>query len=182
MHPGWICKSEIGLRPKTDLGVAHIISRHCSPGEALRIAKVYLLKWHGEGQLPYASLARRQPHADSLVRQCESWLAKHYRDPHAVAGVVATSSIPERSLKRRFKIATGSTLMGYVQNLRVGQAKHLLESTDLSFDEIAAAVGYENSAFFRSLFKRCTGLTPVAYRRMFRPIASATPMPNAESQ
>jgi len=28
----------------------HIIARHCSPGEALRIAKVYLLKWHGEGQ------------------------------------------------------------------------------------------------------------------------------------
>ena len=46
-----------------DLAI-HIIARHCSPGEALRIAKVYLLKWHGEGQLPYASLVRRQPHAD----------------------------------------------------------------------------------------------------------------------
>ena len=43
-----------------DLAI-HIISRHCSPGEALRIAKVYLLKWHGEGQLPYASLVRRRP-------------------------------------------------------------------------------------------------------------------------
>ena len=29
----------------------HIISRHLSPGEAMRIAKVYLLKWHDEGQL-----------------------------------------------------------------------------------------------------------------------------------
>lgn len=37
----------------------HIIARHASPGEALRIAKVYLLKWHAEGQLPYASLVRR---------------------------------------------------------------------------------------------------------------------------
>jgi transcriptional regulator GlxA family with amidase domain len=34
-----------------DLAI-HIISRYGSPGEALRIAKVYLLKWHGEGQLP----------------------------------------------------------------------------------------------------------------------------------
>lgn len=34
-----------------DLAI-HIISRHCSPGEALRIAKVYLFKWHGEGQRP----------------------------------------------------------------------------------------------------------------------------------
>ena len=34
-------------------------------------------------------------------------------------------------------------------------------------------VGYENPAFFRRLFKRCTGLTPGQYRRMFRPFAAA---------
>ena len=62
----------------------HIIARHCSPGEAMRIAKVYLLKWHGEGQLPFASLVRRQPHADSVVRRAEEWLARHHREPHAV--------------------------------------------------------------------------------------------------
>ena len=32
----------------------------------MRIAKVYLLKWHSEGQLPYATLVRRQPQADAL--------------------------------------------------------------------------------------------------------------------
>jgi transcriptional regulator GlxA family with amidase domain len=82
-----------------DLAI-HIIARHCSPGEALRIAKVYLLKWHGEGQLPYASLVRRQPHADGVVRRTEAWLAEHFREPHVVAAVVAASGIPERSLKR----------------------------------------------------------------------------------
>ena len=60
-----------------DLAI-HIISRHCSPGEALRIAKVYLLKWHGEGQLPYASLVRRQPHANSVARMTEEWLASTF--------------------------------------------------------------------------------------------------------
>jgi transcriptional regulator GlxA family with amidase domain len=110
-----------------DLAI-HIISRHCSPGEALRIAKVYLLKWHGEGQLPYASLVRRQPHADSVVRLCEDWLAQHFRDADAIAGVVAASGRPERSVKRRFKVATGSTLIGYVQNLRIEDAKRTLET------------------------------------------------------
>lgn len=42
-----------------DLAI-HIISRHCGPGEALHIAKLYLLQWHGDGQLPFASLVRRQ--------------------------------------------------------------------------------------------------------------------------
>jgi len=158
-----------------DLAI-HIIARHCSPGEALRIAKVYLLKWHGEGQLPYASLVRRQPHADAVVRRAEDWLAKNFREPQAVAGVVAACGIPERSLKRRFTAATGSTLIGYVQNLRIEAAKQLLETGELSSEEIAATVGYENAAFFRRLFKRCTGMTTGEYRRMFRPIARPAPI------
>jgi len=151
----------------------HIIARHCGPGEALRIAKVYLLKWHGEGQLPFASLIRRQPHADAVVRRAEDWLSRHFREAHAVAGVVAACGIPERSLKRRFKTATGSTLMAHVQNLRVEEAKRLLETEGSSAEAIAAAVGYDNQAFFRRLFKRSTGLTPGAYRRMFLPLSGA---------
>ena len=109
-----------------DLAI-HIISRHCSPGEALRIAKAYLLQWHGDGQLPYASLMRRQPHADAAVRQAENWLARHFDEPRAVASVVAACGIAERSLKRRFKRATGLAIIDYVQNLRIEAAKRLLE-------------------------------------------------------
>jgi len=155
-----------------DLAI-HIIARHCSPGEALRIAKVYLLKWHGEGQLPYASLVKRSPHADSVVRMAEDWLADHYRESDAIQGVVAASNVPERTFKRRFKTATGSTLIDHVQNLRIEEAKQRLETTDTSFDDISAEVGYENPGFFRRLFKRRTGLTPGQYRRMFNPIVLA---------
>ncbi len=149
----------------------HIIARHCSPGEALRIAKVYLLKWHDEGQLPYASLVRRTPHADSFVRRCEAWLDEHFRQPEPVARVVQFAGVPERTIKRRFKSATGNSLMDHVHNLRVEEAKRLLESGNMSFDAIAAAVGYENISFFRRLFKKRTGLTPALYRRMFQPAA-----------
>ena len=154
--------------------VIHIISRHCSPGEALRIAKVYLLKWHGEGQLPYASLVRRQPHADSVVRRAEEWLSDHFREANAVSAVVHACGVAERSLKRRFKQATGLTLISYVQNLRIEEAKRLLEiAGGMSSEEVAPAVGYENAAFFRRLFRRHTGLTTSGYRRMFRPIVES---------
>jgi transcriptional regulator GlxA family with amidase domain len=151
----------------------HIISRHCSPGEALRIAKVYLLKWHGEGQLPYTTLARRSPHADSVVRTCEQWLTRHYLESDAVKQVVELAGIPERTLKRRFKAATGSTLIECLQNLRIEEAKRLLETGHLPVDEISVAVSYEDASFFRRLFKRCTGLTPSQYRRMFQPVVSS---------
>jgi transcriptional regulator GlxA family with amidase domain len=156
-----------------DLAI-HIISRHCSPGEALRIAKVYLLKWHGEGQLPYETLVRNNPHADSAVRSCEKWLEDHFRDHGAIQRVVNESNIPERTLKRRFKIATGLSLIDYLQNLRVEEAKRLLEGGEMPVDVISFDVGYEDPSFFRRLFKRRTGLTPSQYRRMFMPVLAAS--------
>ncbi|QEZ43893.1 GlxA family transcriptional regulator [Cupriavidus oxalaticus] len=145
----------------------HIIGRHASPGEALRTAKVYLLKWHDEGQLPYTPLIRIQPHEDAVVRRCEAWLARHYAEPAAVAQTVRHAQIPERTLKRRFKLATGMSLIDYVQNLRIEEAKRQLESTNRAADDISAEVGYEDPSFFRRLFKRRTGLAPRQYRQMF---------------
>jgi transcriptional regulator GlxA family with amidase domain len=156
-----------------DLAI-HIISRHGSPGEAMRIAKVYLLKWHSEGQLPYTTLVRRNPHADSVVRSCEQWLGEHFRETDAIKQVVELSNIPERTLKRRFKTATGATLIEYLQNLRVEEAKRLLESGPMPVDEISVEVSYEDPSFFRRLFKRRTGLTPSQYRRMFQPVFRAS--------
>ena len=159
-----------------DLAI-HIISRHCSPGEALHIAKVYLLKWHGEGQLPYATLVRRAPHADSVVRSCEEWLGSHYQQTDAIKRVVEMTKVPERTLKRRFKAATGVTLIDYLQNLRIEEAKRLLESGHMPVDEIGVEVSYEDASFFRRLFKRRTGLTPSQYRRMFQPMLGASGQP-----
>jgi transcriptional regulator GlxA family with amidase domain len=145
----------------------HIIARHANPGEALRIAKVYLLKWHDEGELPYTALVRPLPHGDAIVRKTEGWLKAHYRDIDAVSRAVARAGVPERTLKRRFKAATGMPLIEYLQNLRIEQGKALLETTGLPVEEIAAEVGYADASFFRRLFKRLVGLTPVAYRRLF---------------
>jgi transcriptional regulator GlxA family with amidase domain len=151
----------------------HIIAKHCGTGEAMRIAKVYLLKQHEDGQLPYASLVRAVPHADSVVRASEKWLAARFREHNCVSGLVRQSSTPERSLKRRFKGATGQSLIEYVQGLRIEEAKRLLETTGTAVEDISSEVGYEEPAFFRRLFKRLVGVSPSQYRRMFKPIMAA---------
>ena len=117
----------------------------------------------------------RQPGAPPAARrlgraQGRRLAGRHFREPHAVAARGEACGIPERSLKRRFKTATGSTLINYVQNLRIEEAKRLLETDEQGRGRDRSAVGYENPAFFRRLFKRSTGLTPGAYRRMFRPM------------
>ena len=148
--------------------VLHIIARHASPGDALQIAKVYLLKWHPEGQLPYTGLQTNPPHGDSIVRQAQDWLEENFRAIDAISRVVELIDIPERSLKRRFKAATGSTLIEYLQNLRIETAKALLEAGEVPIEEVSYEVGYMDVSFFRRLFKRLTGMSPGQYRRMFR--------------
>lgn len=148
----------------------HIIARHVSPAEALRIAKVYLLKWHAEEQLPFAALVRRSPHADARVRACEEWLAEHFDAHDALQQAVAHAGIPERSLKRRFKAATGASLIERLQDIRVERAKRLLEEGEQAVEAISLEVGYEDASFFRRLFKRRTGVSPSQYRRMFQPV------------
>ncbi len=157
-----------------DLAI-HIIARHASPAEAMRIAKVYLLKWHGEGQLPYESLLRNNPHTDAVVGSCERWLSEHFRERAALQRVVAQCRIPERTLKRRFRQATGSTLIDYLQNLRIEEAKRMLEEGGVSIEAIGHAVGYEDMSFFRRLFRRRTSLTPSQYRRLFEPVMKPSP-------
>jgi transcriptional regulator GlxA family with amidase domain len=101
-------------------------------------------------------------------------LGEHYRETGAIKQIVELASIPERTLKRRFKAATGNSLIEYLQNLRIEAAKQLLESGQLPVDEISVEVSYEDPSFFRRLFKRRTGLTPSQYRRMFQPVFSAS--------
>ncbi|WP_372987805.1 GlxA family transcriptional regulator [Marinobacter sp.] len=168
-HPGGRLVTAGGTTSWHDLAL-HIIARYVGIGEALRIAKVYLLKWHGEGQLPFTGLVRRTHHADSAVRKCEEWLKEHFREPGAIPRLVEASALPERTLKRRFKEATGNSLMGYLQNVRIEEAKRALEQGKLSVEEVSLEVGYEDVSFFRRLFKRLTGLTPGEYRRLFRPL------------
>jgi len=151
----------------------HIIARYAGPAEAMRIAKVYLLKWHGEGQLPYQALVRRTSHDDAIVRASEEWIEQQFNEKDVLTSTVLRAGIPERTLKRRFKLATGTTLIDRIQHHRIEEAKRLLEEGVLPVDQISYTVGYEDASFFRRLFKRETSLTPSAYRRMFQPLTKA---------
>ena len=72
-----------------------------------------------------------------------------------------------RNFVRRFKEATGDSPLIYLQKLRVAAAKRLLESNHRTMLEISDAVGYQDVAFFRTLFQRHTGVSPSAYRAKF---------------
>ena len=55
------------------------------------------------------------------------------------------------------------TIIDYIANLRVDEAKNLLLNTNMSVNDIALNVGYLNSSSFIRRFKQITGLTPVQF-------------------
>jgi transcriptional regulator GlxA family with amidase domain len=142
----------------------YLIARHVGLKEALEVAKVYMLQWHERGQWPFASLLSFRQMADALINRCQDWIADNYSAPSPVARLVEVSGLPERTVMRRFRDATGLTPLDYVQALRLEEAKQMLETGDQSIEAVANEVGYEDASFFNRLFRRKVGMTPAQYR------------------
>jgi len=156
--------------------VLYLIARQISPIAAQAIARFLLLQWHRDGQAPYVPFAPPTDHGDEIVRQLQDWLLENHSIAGPVEELVRRSGLPERTIKRRFTLATGLSPIRYVQNLRVEEAKRRLERTKKPVDEISYAVGYEDPASFRRLFRRITRVTPGDYRRKFRLPAFGSPV------
>ncbi|HEY8520553.1 MAG TPA: helix-turn-helix domain-containing protein [Gammaproteobacteria bacterium] len=150
-----------------------LIARFVSTEEAMNVARLHLIDWHHVGQLPFATLTRSRQVEDAVIADCQAWIAQHYDHDSPVAAMVRRSGLSERSFKRRFVRATGMTPLEYVHTLRLEEAKHALETTELPVEAIANQAGYEDSSFFGRLFRRKVGLTPAQYRRRFRALRSA---------
>ena len=71
---------------------------------------------------------------------------------------------------RHFKAATGRLPADYLQALRIEAAKVMLEHDAKPIQAISSEVGYDDVAFFRSLFKRIVKMTPTEYRAHFAPL------------
>lgn len=155
-----------------DLGL-YLVARLFGHEEAMRLARIYLIDWHSQGQLPFASLACARQVEDRRISAIQAWIADNYAHAAPVSAMVAMSRLPERSFKRRFTQATGLTPIDYVHTLRVEEAKQLLETTRSPVDAIANEIGYEDGSFFRRLFRRKVGMTPHAYRLRFNAFRKA---------
>lgn len=145
--------------------VLYLVGRHVGPTAAQAVAKFMLLQWHADGQGPYVPFDPPVDHGDAVVLQAQEWLRTGYAVAATVTEMVERSGLPERTFKRRFAKATGYSPIAYVQRVRVEEAKRRLERTSEPVDAISYAVGYEDPASFRRLFKRVTGVPPGVYRR-----------------
>jgi transcriptional regulator GlxA family with amidase domain len=154
----------------TDLAL-YLVARFCGEEEARRAAKLFLFGDRTDGQLPFASRVRPRQHNDAAIAAAQTWIAENYAEANPVASMTAEAGLAARTFKRRFEAATGYAPLDYVLSLRMEEAKQVLETSDVSIDDVAAEVGYSEPAAFRRIFKRATGISPLQYRQKFRWVA-----------
>jgi two-component system response regulator YesN len=72
------------------------------------------------------------------------------------------------SLARTFAQYLNETPINYFIRLKMDAAKSLLQNTNMQIQEIADYVGYNNSLYFSSEFKKRVGKSPREYRKYTR--------------
>lgn len=155
-----------GVYASIDLSL-YLVERYCGHEVAVQTAKALLLETPRMWQSSYAAQPRRSAHDDQTIHKAQRWLFQHFKEDIRLEDLAAHVGMSSRNFARRFKAATGEPPLEYLHRLRTEAARHLLESKHKSVSEVSEAVGYEDQAFFRRLFKRHTGTSPRAYRARF---------------
>lgn len=91
-----------------------------------------------------------------------------FRSDFSVQVIAEHFNVSYPYLGKYFKSMTGTTLNKYVQEQRIAQARRLLVTTDLNLTEIVEQIGYIDMSSFIKLFKQVTGMTPIAYRKLYQ--------------
>jgi transcriptional regulator GlxA family with amidase domain len=162
---GRICCSG-GVYASIDISL-YLVEKFCGHEVALQTAKSLLVGLPRMCQSGYSMLPLSRQHSDKRIRKAEEHLRAHFREEVGIEALAKRCAMSSRNFIRRFKAATGRLPGEYLQLMRVGAARELLEGESVSVQEISERVGYADPGFFRTLFKRHTGMTPAEYRARF---------------
>lgn len=99
-----------------------------------------------------------------LLEEIRIFLQGQYQYEITRDSVAQQFNISPNHLSRLFRLNGHMTFNGYLTQVRIDRAKHLLRSYNFKLDDIAARCGYHDTPYFCHVFKRFTRCTPIEYR------------------
>ncbi|MFG2105263.1 GlxA family transcriptional regulator [Micromonospora chersina] len=131
--------------------------------------------WREGGQSQF--IERPVPRtAETGTAATREWARQRLHEPVALRELAAHARMSVRTFTRHFRSETGLSPAQWLLQQRTEHARLLLETTDLTVDQIARHVGFGTTAALRQHFHSRVGVAPTAYRRTFRrtpdPVAS----------
>lgn len=112
----------------------------------------------------YTFINQKKP-IPQAIQLCLDHIKEHYDQPITLNTLGELTGYAPLHVHRLFKEHVGQTPCEYLQNLRMLQARNLLDTTTLSVYEITNAVGFRSLSSFQALFKKSFGISPGKYRK-----------------
>lgn len=150
-----------------DLGL-HLVRAAYGAAAANRIARYMVVAPHRPGgQAQYIESPVPEIDAGDPVGATMEWALQRLDQALPVVTLAHQAGMSRRNYDRRFREITGLTPVEWLNHQRVLRARQLLESTQLSVDQVARQCGFATAAGLRPPFRRLVGVPPGTYRRTF---------------
>ncbi|MEX3978261.1 GlxA family transcriptional regulator [Paraburkholderia sp. EG287A] len=137
------------------LDLALWLIRQSSPELSTLVAR-YMLVDRRPSQAPYM-IPEHLARADPLVERFERWARSRLAEGFSLESAADALATSKRTLQRRIESVLGKSPLAYFQDLRVERALHLIRTTHLDIEAIAAEVGYADGVTLRTLLRKRLG-------------------------
>ncbi|MEL5957266.1 helix-turn-helix domain-containing protein [Streptomyces sp. CLV115] len=146
----------------------HIVRRDHGTAVANDVARRTVVPPHRDGgQAQYI----RRPVPDTqfaTTTTARTWALGRLERPILLRDMAQQESMSVRTFTRRFREEVGVSPVQWLTRQRVERARQLLESTDLSIDQVARDAGFGTPTSLRQHLQAALGVSPTVYRRTFR--------------
>lgn len=102
---------------------------------------------------------------DPLLARVFAVIEQRYDEGISLADVARAVSLTPGHLTTLVRQQTGRTVLDWITERRMAEARRLLAQTDLPVSEVGRRVGYTDPAYFTRSFRRAHQTTPSGWRR-----------------
>jgi len=147
--------------------ILYLVEKYCGREIAVTCSKGFQVDFQRASQSPFIIFSGQKDHEDKAVQAAQDYIEKNCHCKITVDELAERLILGRRNLERRFKKATGNTVMEYIQRVKMEAVKKSLETSRLGVNEVMDRVGYTDPKAFRMTFKKVTGLSPLQYRNRY---------------
>lgn len=104
------------------------------------------------------------PYKNNIVERFLELVHTHYREERMISFYANKLCITPKYLSKIVKENTGRSAGEWIENHVVLDARAMLQSSDMTIQQIAVSLNFPNQSFFGKYFKRATGMSPKQYR------------------
>lgn len=92
------------------------------------------------------------------------FMRRHYRERITLESLSKIVFVSANHLATIFREYTGRSPIDYLIQLRLEEARRLLQSPQYPIAEVSDLIGYEDPAYFSRLFRKHVGMSPAEFR------------------